>query len=69
MILNQDTVAKLMMTSYRRGYNVAKSEQIQLIAKAEPDMLAFSKFLMEFDKQDKQDKQVDESKIKKEEKK
>lgn len=49
MILNQDTVAQLMMLSYKRGYNVAKKDLLTFIAKSEPDMLEFSKFLEEFD--------------------
>lgn len=63
IILNQDTVAQLMMSSYKRGYNVAKKDLLTFIANSEPDLLEFSKFLEEFDEQ------VDESKRKMKEKK
>lgn len=58
VILNQETVTQLMISSYQRGYNMAKKELLTFIAKSEPDMLEFSKFLMEFDKK------VDEEKSK-----
>ena len=57
IILNQDTVARLMMSSYTRGYNVAKKDLLTFIAKSEPDMLEFSKFLEEFD--EKVDKEIE----------
>jgi hypothetical protein len=59
VILNQETVTQLMISSYQRGYNMAKKELLTFITKSEPDMLEFSKFLMEFDKK------VDEERSKK----
>ena len=46
-----------MMSSYTRGYNVAKKDLLTFIAKSEPDMLEFSKFLEEFD--EKVDKEIE----------